>query len=124
MVILALDYSYEPRASYTVWTIVRDVPRIRIALLDMVPSAIIAADYLFSSRDVDTSQFIVLGYSFGAPFVPVIVAHDRRAAVAAIVYGGGELTSLIRHKYQGTIPSGWVNLLLGLAECSSLLWNP
>jgi hypothetical protein len=112
IIILALDYPYEPRESYTVWTIISDVPSVRKALFDMVPSAILGVDYLFSRRDVDTTKLIILGYSFGAPFVPVIVAHDRRAEVAAMVYGGGELTSLIRHNV-ARYNSFWLSEFVG-----------
>jgi hypothetical protein len=112
VIILALDYPYEPRGSYTFWTILWDVPKVRKALLDMVPSAILAVDYLFSRPDVDTTRLVILGYSFGAPFVPVIVAHDRRAAVAAMVYGGGELTSMIRHNV-ARYESWWLSEFVG-----------
>jgi Prolyl oligopeptidase family len=112
VVILALDYPYEPRESYTFWTILWDVPRVRKALLDMVPSAILAADYLFSRHDVDTTRLVILGYSFGAPFVPAIVAHDRRAAAAIMVYGGGELTSMIRHNV-ARYESAWLSEFVG-----------
>ena len=112
IVILALDYPYEPRESYTFWTILSDAPRVRKALLDMVPSTILATDYLFSRCDVDTTKLVILGYSFGAPFVPAIVAHDRRAAVAAMVYGGGELTSMIRHNV-ARYESVWLSELVG-----------
>jgi hypothetical protein len=116
-VILALDYPYEPRESYTFWTILWDVPRARKALLDMVPSAILAADYLFSRNDVDTTRLVILGYSFGAPFVPVIVTHDRRAAGAVMVYGGGELSSMIHHnvaRYESMWLSEFVGRLGGM----------
>jgi hypothetical protein len=112
VVILALDYPYAPRESYTFWTILWDVPRVRKALLDMVPSAILAADYLFSRHDVDTTRLVILGYSFGAPFVPAIVAHDRRAAAAIMVYGGGELTSMIRHNV-ARYESAWLSEFVG-----------
>lgn len=122
VVILALDYPYEPRESYTFWTIVQDIPAVRQALIDMVPAAMLATDYLFRRSDVDTTKLVILGYSFGAPFVPVIVAHDRRAAVAAMVYGGGELYSMIRHnvaRYKSPALSEFVGFLGG-----SLLLRP
>lgn len=122
VVILALDYPYEPRESYTFWTIVQDIPAVRQALIDMVPAAMLAMDYLFHRNDVDTTKLVILGYSFGAPFVPVIVAHDRRAAVAAMVYGGGELYSMIRHnvaRYKSTALSEFVGFIGG-----SLLLRP
>jgi fermentation-respiration switch protein FrsA (DUF1100 family) len=117
VVILAIDYPYEPHESYTFWTILWDVPKMRTALFDMVPSVILAEDYLFSRHDVDTTRLILLGYSFGAPIVPAIVAHDRRAAVAAMVYGGGELTSMIRHnvaRYESMWLSDFVGRLGGV----------
>jgi hypothetical protein len=117
VIILALDYPYEPRDSYTFWTILWDVPAVRKALIDMVPATMLATDYLFRRTDVDTAKLVILGYSFGAPFVPPIVALDRRATVAAMVYGGGDLTSMIRHnvaRYESMWMSEFVGRLGGL----------
>jgi dipeptidyl aminopeptidase/acylaminoacyl peptidase len=83
----------------------------------MVPSVMLLTDYLCQRPDVDTTKLVLLGYSFGAPFVPCIIAHDRRAAVAAMVYGGGELRSLITHnvrRYKGAIFSEFVGLAGGV----------
>jgi fermentation-respiration switch protein FrsA (DUF1100 family) len=74
-------------------------------------------DYLLTREDVDPGKIILLGYSFGAPFVPCIIAHDRRAAVAAVVYGGGDLRSLIAHnvrRYEGEAASQFVGSLGGV----------
>jgi dienelactone hydrolase len=117
VLIIAVDYGYTPRESYTLWNLVRDVPEIREALLDVVPSAMLALDYLSRRGDVDTTKLVVLGYSFGAPLVPAIVAHDRRPAVAAVVYGGGDLHSLIRHnvrRYEGPVMSELVGAMGGI----------
>ncbi len=97
VVIIAVDYPYTPRETYTVTNFLWDVPSIRNALIDMVPSVMLVTDYLLTREDIDTTKIVLLGYSFGAPFVPCIVAHDRRPAVAAMVYGGGDLGSLIIH---------------------------
>ena len=117
IIIVAPDYPYDPRDSYTMIEFLSDVPEIRQSLLDMVPSVMLVTDYLWQRKDVDTTKVVLLGYSFGAPFVPCIIAHDRRAAVAAMVYGGGELSSLIRHnvgRYEGALVSEFVGLLGGL----------
>lgn len=116
-IIVAPDYPYEPKESYTVAGFLADVPEIRQALLDMVPSVMLVTDYLRQRDDVDTTKLVLLGYSFGAPLVPPIVAIDRRAAVAAMVYGGGDLTSLIRHnvrRYEGDFLSEVVARVGGL----------
>lgn len=117
VIILALDYPYEPRPYYSFWTIVRDVPAVRTALIDMVPASMLAMDYLCQRSDVDTTKIVLLGYSFGAPFVPAITAHDRRYAAAVMVYGGGELTSMIRYnvrRFEGALLSEFVGRLGGL----------
>lgn len=117
VVIAAPDYMYKPRASYSLPQFLWDVPAIRRALLDMVPAVRLLTDYLLSRDDVDTTKLVLVGYSFGAPFIPCIIAHDRRAAAAAIVYGGGDLQSLIRHnvrRYEGPLISEFVARLGGL----------
>ena len=112
--VLALDYAYDPRPSYTLGTILADAPSARRALLDMVPASRLAVDYLLQRGDVDSTRIIIVGYSFGAPFVPVIFESDPRPAVAVMVYGGGGLYSMIRHnvrRYEGPVLSELVGLL-------------
>lgn len=114
VILVAVDYPYEPRDSYTVPQFLRDVPAIRTALIDMIPSVMLVTDYLWQRGDVDTSRVVLLGYSFGAPFVPCLMANDHRPAVAAIVYGGGDLRSLIAHnvnRYEGKVLSEFVGVL-------------
>ncbi len=83
----------------------------------MVPSVILAIDSLSRRAEVDTSKIILLDYSFGVPFVPCIVARDHRPAVAAMVFGGGDLYCLIRdnlQRYQDPVTSGFVAFLSAL----------
>ena len=117
IVVIALDYGFEPRESYTFWTFMQDIPAMRRAALDLVPSALMAMDYLRQRADVDTSRLILLGYSFGAPLVPAIAAHDREIAAAAMAYGGGDLRSLIAHNFrrsQSALTSEFVGALAWL----------
>lgn len=114
VILIAPDYPYEPRPDYTLSQILVDIPKIRRALLDMVPSVMLVTDYLFGRNDVDTTKIVLLGYSFGAPLVPSIHVHDRRAAVAAMVYGGGDVRSLITHnvrRYRGPVLSQCLGIL-------------
>jgi len=120
VIVVAVDYPYEPQESYTITEFIGDVPAIRSALMAMVPSVMLLTDYLVQRPDVDSTRIVVLGYSFGAPFVPCILATDRRPAVAAMVFGGGEMYSLIEYnvrRYEGSVASKFVGLLGGF-----LLW--
>ncbi|MBM2840111.1 MAG: hypothetical protein HW412_639 [Bacteroidetes bacterium] len=120
VIVVAVDYPYEPRESYTVMEFVGDAPAIRSALMSMIPSVILVVDYLMQRPDVDSTKIVVLGYSFGAPFVPCILANDKRPAAAAMVFGGGEMYSLIEHnvrRYEGAVASRVVGILGGF-----LLW--
>ncbi len=116
VVIIAVDYPYEPRPSYTMTEFLHDMPAIRQALMDMIPSVMLVIDYLVRQPDVDSSRIVVLGYSFGAPFVPCIAANDRRPAAVAMVFGGGEMYSLIEHnvrRYESAAVSKFVGMLAG-----------
>jgi hypothetical protein len=117
VIIVAVDYPYTPRETYSLTNFLGDVPAIRNALIDMVPSVMLVTDYLMAREDVDTTRIVLLGYSFGAPFVPCIIAHDRRFAVAAMVYGGGDLRSLIAHnvrRYETEAAAQCVGALAGV----------
>ena len=117
VIIIAPDYPYTPRDRYTLLQFLEDLPAMRQALLDMVPAVMLVTDYLWQRPDVDTTKVILLGYSFGAPFVPCLLAHDRRAGIAAMVYGGGDLRSLITHnvgRYEGPLVSECVGDLGGV----------
>ena len=116
IIVVAVDYPYEPRSSYTLGEFLSDVSEIRDALLDMVPSVMLVIDYLARQPDVDASRVVILGYSFGAPFVPCILAHDRRPAAAVMVFGGGEMFSLIEHnvrRYENAALSKFVGVVGG-----------
>ncbi len=117
VIIVAPDYPYTPRDSYSVIDVFRDLPAIRQALFDMVPATDLVVDYLWTRQDVDTGKVVLLGYSFGAPYVPVVAGRDHRFAVAAMVYGGGDLQSMIRYnvrRYEGPIFSDFVAFLSGV----------
>jgi len=106
VVVVAIDYGYEPRPSYTIRELIRDLPEVRRAALAVVPSARLALEYLRQRPDVDPTRIALLGYSFGAPLVPRIAAEDQGLAVAGMIYGGGNLRTLIAHNMRRS--KGWL----------------
>jgi predicted peptidase len=117
VIIASPDYGYRKKEDYSIVEFLADVPGIRNALLDVIPSVMLLTDYLFRRSDVDTTRLVLVGYSFGAPFIPCIAAHDRRAVAAVMVYGGGGLRTLIRHnvrRYRGQLASEFVGAMGGV----------
>lgn len=117
VLIVSPDYPFDFQESYTAWQFLKEIPAMRRALLDLVPSIMLVIDYLWQRNDVDTTKIVLLGYSFGAPLVPATAALDRRLAAAAMVYGGGDLRTLVRHnvrRYRGPILSELAGAAAGL----------
>jgi dienelactone hydrolase len=96
VVTLALGYGYVPPEGAGPFRDLLDVPRARRALMDVVPGALLAHEYLLGRKDVAPSRVALVGVSFGALYVPVVAAQDRRFAAAVMVEGGGDLASLLR----------------------------
>ncbi|HZI89749.1 MAG TPA: alpha/beta hydrolase, partial [Candidatus Polarisedimenticolia bacterium] len=108
-----LELPIEPKAGTSVQSFFRDLPEIRDAALDVVPSVRLALEYLRLRRDVDPTRIILLGYGFAAPLVPRIAAEDKGLALAGMIYGGGDLRTLIAHNVRRS--KGWLaSQLLGL----------
>jgi len=119
VVVVALDYGYEPRPKFGVRTFLHDLPEMRNAALAVVPRSLLALEYLRSRPDVDATRIILLGYSFGAPLVPRIAAEDKGLAMAGMIYGGGNLRRLIAHNVRRS--RGWLTSQLAGLMGSVLL---
>jgi len=119
-IVLSPDYLYPPEAFYSVWKAFRHAPALREATFRMIAATSLMVDYLYRRADVDTQRISLVGYSFGAPFVPAVTALDSRIGAAAIAQGGGDLGALIGHNLDtGVRP---LDTLLG--ELSGLLLRP
>jgi fermentation-respiration switch protein FrsA (DUF1100 family) len=100
VVTLSVGYRYTPPSGAGLVDYALDVPKARRALLEVVPAVLLARDYLKTRKDVDPSRIALVGLSFGALYVPVVVAQDRGFAAAVMVDGGGGLASLLGHNLE------------------------
>ena len=117
IVLLALDYPYEGKTSrMNTLEFIRSVPRIRRAVIDTAPAAMTAVDYLLERDDVDPGRIIVIGGSLGAFFIPAHAAIDNRPAAAVMIYGAGDIQSILSasHDMPRWIarPAGWLCAVL------------
>jgi predicted esterase len=117
IVMLALDYPYDGKTDrMNVWEFIGSVPRIRRAVLDTAPAAMTAIDYLLDRDDVDPGRIIVIGGSLGAFFVPAHAAIDDRPAAAVMIYGAGDIQSILRASQDipGILsrPAAWLGAVL------------
>lgn len=95
-VLLALDYPYEGKKSRMgAWEFLWKLPAMRRAVMNTVPAVLLAVDYLFSRDDVDPDRITLVGGSVGALFAPAVAASDERITAVAILFGAGDLSSLI-----------------------------
>jgi predicted esterase len=120
VIVLALDYPYKGKKSgLGVWEFVSKVPDIRQALFNTVPASMLAVDYLLQRKDVDPQRIVFVGGSVGAMFGPVVGAADKRIAAVALLFGAGDLQSVLRANIDAPAPVAAVGAWL-----SSLLISP
>jgi pimeloyl-ACP methyl ester carboxylesterase len=95
--ILALDYPYHgDTGNMSDWEFLQIVPEARRALMETVPGSRMALDYLWRREDVDRDRVVLAGGSLGALFAPALAATEPRVSAVAIVFGAGDLQSVIR----------------------------
>jgi len=117
IVMLALDYPYEGKTERMgTWEFMGSVPRIRRAVLETAPAMMTAVDYLLERDDVDPGRIIVIGGSLGAFFVPAHAAIDGRTAAAVMIYGAGDIQSMLAASQEIpralTGPASWLGAVL------------
>ena len=117
IILLALDYPYEGKKSkMSVWEFIGSVPRIRRAIIDTAPATMTAVDYLLERDDVDPDRIIVIGGSLGAFFIPAHAAIDDRPAAAVMIYGAGDIQSILSASHDMprwlAKPASWLGAVL------------
>jgi dienelactone hydrolase len=95
-IVLAMDYPFKGgRASLSTWELLRQFTAMRRAALDTPSATMLGVDYLYQRPDVDRDRIILVGGSLGALFAPAVAAADERITALALLFGAGDLFTLI-----------------------------
>ncbi len=117
VVLFALDYPYEGKTSrLSTFEFLMKLPSMRRAVIDTVPATQLAVDYLLSRADVDPGRIILAGGSVGAILSPAVAAADPRIDALVVLFGGGDIQSLIRTNLDRPIwmkvPAAWLGKVI------------
>ncbi|KPJ61459.1 MAG: hypothetical protein AMJ46_01890 [Latescibacteria bacterium DG_63] len=97
LALLALDYPYQGKdGKLGWWEFLKKVPDMRRAIMNTVPAVMLSVDYLEGRRDIDRDRIVLIGGSVGALVAPAIAASDPRISAVALLFGAGDLRSLLR----------------------------
>lgn len=121
VILLAIDYPYTgKRSGLGVLEFIAALPEIRRAIIRTVPASMLAMDYLVARSDVDPDQIALVGGSLGALFAPAVGATDTRFAAVVLLFGGGDVQSLLEVNIRDdlgplTRPAAWLGKILTCA---------
>jgi pimeloyl-ACP methyl ester carboxylesterase len=84
----------------------------RRALLDTPPATMLGVDYLRGLPEVDPDRIVLVGGSLGALVAPAVAATDERIAAVALLFGAGDLASVVEANLPGPLlvrrPLAWI----------------
>ena len=117
VVLFALDYPYEgKRSGLSTLEFLSSLPSMRRAVINTVPAAQLAVDYLLSRPEVDPERIILTSGSVGAILSPAVAACDSRIDALVVLFGGGDISSLIRANLDRpawmTVPAAWLGKVI------------
>jgi hypothetical protein len=97
-ILIAYQYPYSPRYWYD-GVPVNQIPLIRKAVLSVPAQVVLAIKWIRQQIWCDPDKFSILGYSFGAMFVPACchLAQERKIDYGPVIlaYGGADLFTLL-----------------------------
>jgi dienelactone hydrolase len=112
-VLVGFEYPYDPR-DWEGGRPTREAVRIRRAILNVPAQVVAAFRYMKTWPEVDAGRSALLGYSFGALFVPptqrLAMRHDVAFDALVLAYAGVDLGALIRTNMR--IEPRWVRAVL------------
>jgi len=95
-ILASVDYPYAGRRrGLSFLEFVTALPAMRRAVLMTPPAVMLVLDYLHTRGDVDRDRIVLAGGSFGALLAPAAAATEKRITGLAVLFGAGDLESLI-----------------------------
>lgn len=129
VILMGVDYPWEGEWDFKGWRAWSTTIRLRSMAFRTVPLLLNCLDWLFTQKEVNKNEVIVVAVSFGAfTGIPAAVI-DRRVKQLVVVQGGGDLSKVISQNAEnwGTSLSpwfaGWIGSLL-LAPFEPTLYIP
>ncbi len=106
-VLISYEYPYSPEYWYDN-TKITQIPIIRKAVLAVPAQVEAVARWALKQSWSDHSRISILGYSFGALFVPAVYhladEHELTLGPAVIAYGGVDISNILRHNLRNMSP--------------------
>lgn len=95
VIVLSLDYPAGVPQELRLRDATVHSGRVRDAARDIPPGFLLAAAYLAQRSDVDTTRLALAATSFAVPFATIAAAADTRFRNVALIYGAGDLPSVV-----------------------------
>lgn len=97
-ILIIYDYPYSPEYWYE-GTALTEIPKIRNAVLDVPSRLVWLLNWIRKQAWADSSRISVLGYSFGALFIPAVYrlakSHELSLEAGIICYGGADIRRML-----------------------------
>jgi fermentation-respiration switch protein FrsA (DUF1100 family) len=101
VVVLSLDYPHDVPYTVALTDFLLHRARLRAAARQIPAAFSLGAAYLAQRADVDTSRMAIAATSFAVPFAVIAAAFDERFRNVALIYGAGQLSSVLAANLTG-----------------------
>ena len=101
VVVLSLDYPSELPYTVRLSDFAFHGGRLRSAARTIPPAFLLGAEYLSHRGDVDATRIAIAATSFAVPFAVIAAAADARFRNVALIYGAGDLPSVLAANLTG-----------------------
>jgi hypothetical protein len=107
LVVASLSYPYGGDRNMQGVQLLRNIPHIQQAQLDITPAVLLTLDYLLTRPDVDAKHVELVGVSLGAFFVAMPGAVDTRFTRVWFMQGAADPQTIFNNRLEKDITSAW-----------------